>query len=241
VEQPTASGGAGHGPSGELPYIPCGNRREYRDWFKAQVVRECLAPGSSVSIVARRYDVNANVVFRWRKEWRAGILQKRLRSPDGFADVGVVGAAGSLAMPMTKLVTPVLPSPKNAESKKAATAVARRTVETSRRINRRVGAAVRAQDAYRRRCRQGRASAASGHGARLRMITLKPGTRVHLYCRAIDLRRGFNGLVALIVNHLNADPFSGHLYIFRGKRGQRATFYIQFTVRQDFVPLAPFV
>ena len=30
-----------------------------------------LEPGSSVSMVARRYDVNANQVFAWRKRYRA--------------------------------------------------------------------------------------------------------------------------------------------------------------------------
>jgi transposase len=51
------------------------------------------------------------------------------------------------------------------------------------------------------------------------MIHLKPGTRVYLSCRPIDLRKGFNGLTALIAHHLNQDPYSGNLYIFRGKRG----------------------
>jgi transposase len=31
-------------------------------------VSETLEPGSSVSIVARRHDVNANQVFKWRRE-----------------------------------------------------------------------------------------------------------------------------------------------------------------------------
>jgi transposase len=31
-------------------------------------VAETLEPGSSVSIVARRHDVNANQVFKWRRE-----------------------------------------------------------------------------------------------------------------------------------------------------------------------------
>ena len=56
MAQAIASGGAGQ--NGELPFIQCGKRREYKDWFKAQVVQECMAPGSSVSIVARRYDIN---------------------------------------------------------------------------------------------------------------------------------------------------------------------------------------
>ena len=44
VAQAIASGGAGQ--NGELPFIQCGKRREYKDWFKAQVVQECMAPGS---------------------------------------------------------------------------------------------------------------------------------------------------------------------------------------------------
>jgi transposase len=39
-----------------------------------QVIRETLEPGMSVSIVARRHDINANVVFGWRKQYREGKL-----------------------------------------------------------------------------------------------------------------------------------------------------------------------
>jgi transposase len=35
---------------------------------KQRIVAETLEPGSSVSIVARRHDVNANQVFKWRRE-----------------------------------------------------------------------------------------------------------------------------------------------------------------------------
>ena len=34
-----------------------------------------------------------------------------------------------------------------------------------------------------------------------------------------DLRKGFNGLSALAQNVLKQDPFSGHLFVFRGRRG----------------------
>ena len=51
------------------------------------------------------------------------------------------------------------------------------------------------------------------------MRNLAPGTRVYLCCRPIDLRNGFNGLVALVSNVMRADPYSGHLFVFRGKRG----------------------
>jgi transposase len=50
-----------------------GERRRHRSWpegLKREIVAASLAPGSSVSIVARRYDVNANQVFAWRKRYR---------------------------------------------------------------------------------------------------------------------------------------------------------------------------
>ncbi|SAK96610.1 transposase IS3/IS911 family protein [Caballeronia glebae] len=48
--------------------------RTYAQEFKQQVIRETLEPGMSVSIVARRHDINANVVFAWRKQYREGKL-----------------------------------------------------------------------------------------------------------------------------------------------------------------------
>jgi transposase len=33
------------------------------------------------------------------------------------------------------------------------------------------------------------------------------------------MRRGFDGLAALVQQQLGQDPFSGHLFVFRGKRG----------------------
>jgi len=47
-------------------------RRRYRSWpeaLKREIVAASFAPGSSVSIVARQYDVNANQVFGWRKRY----------------------------------------------------------------------------------------------------------------------------------------------------------------------------
>ena len=51
------------------------------------------------------------------------------------------------------------------------------------------------------------------------MISLAPGTKVFLACRPIDLRNGFDGLAAKAQQMIGADPFSGHLFLFRGKRG----------------------
>src|SRR5947208_16596610 len=43
-------------------------RRQWSAALKRQIVAERLEPGSSVSIVARRHDVNANQLFKWRRE-----------------------------------------------------------------------------------------------------------------------------------------------------------------------------
>jgi transposase len=39
-------------------------RRQYSEALKRQMVAETQAPGASVSIVARRHDVNSNQLFR---------------------------------------------------------------------------------------------------------------------------------------------------------------------------------
>ena len=43
-------------------------RRNWPEAFKRQVVAETREPGSSVSIVARRHDLNTNQLFKWRRE-----------------------------------------------------------------------------------------------------------------------------------------------------------------------------
>lgn len=48
-----------------------GKRRNKR-WpvaLKREIVEATLLPGASVSVVARRYDVNANQVFAWRRRY----------------------------------------------------------------------------------------------------------------------------------------------------------------------------
>ena len=51
------------------------------------------------------------------------------------------------------------------------------------------------------------------------MIALPPGARVWLAAGATDMRRGFDGLARQVQEVLRLDPFSGHLFVFRGKRG----------------------
>ena len=59
-----------------------------------------------------------------------------------------------------------------------------------------------------------RARGIEGHA----MIQVMPGTKVYLACRPVSMRYGFDGLSAQVKQVLSADPFSGHLFLFRSKR-----------------------
>jgi transposase len=51
------------------------------------------------------------------------------------------------------------------------------------------------------------------------MISLPGGTRIWLAAGVTDMRRGFDGLAAIVQEKLTADPFAGHVFVFRGRRG----------------------
>jgi transposase len=92
--------------------------RTYSLTFKQQVIRETLEPGISVSVVARRHDINANVVFEWRRQYRSG----KLSLPElAVAEVPSPASAGLLPVvvidtPDSSIVTHTAPSPKETPS-----------------------------------------------------------------------------------------------------------------------------
>lgn len=51
------------------------------------------------------------------------------------------------------------------------------------------------------------------------MIGLPAGTRIWLVAGTTDMRCGFNGLAAKVQTALTENPFSGHVFVFRGRRG----------------------
>jgi transposase len=53
------------------------------------------------------------------------------------------------------------------------------------------------------------------------MITLPTSVRVYLAAEPIDLRRGHDGLVALVRGMWRLNPFDGHLFVFLGRRLDR--------------------
>jgi len=51
------------------------------------------------------------------------------------------------------------------------------------------------------------------------MISLPAGTRVWVAAGVTDMRKGFDGLASIVQTALLENPFSGHVFVFRGKRG----------------------
>jgi transposase len=54
--------------------VPARKRRYLSAEEKRQIVEEAMVPGASVSAVARARGVNANLLFHWRKLYRAGLF-----------------------------------------------------------------------------------------------------------------------------------------------------------------------
>ncbi len=51
------------------------------------------------------------------------------------------------------------------------------------------------------------------------MIALPPNTHVWLAAGVTDMRRGMYGLAALVETTLATNPYSGNVFVFRGRRG----------------------
>jgi len=64
-----------------------------------------------------------------------------------------------------------------------------------------------------------KAALESGQWMPAHMMALPANTRVWIAAGVTDLRRGFTGLSALVETKLEQKPFSGHVFVFRGRRG----------------------
>jgi len=53
------------------------------------------------------------------------------------------------------------------------------------------------------------------------MIHLPASVRVYLCLTACDMRKSFDGLHALVREHLELDAFAGHLFVFASRRRDR--------------------
>ena len=53
------------------------------------------------------------------------------------------------------------------------------------------------------------------------MLSWPPTVRIYLCADATDMRKGFDSLAHLVESSLSLDPLSGHLFVFRIRRGDR--------------------
>lgn len=53
------------------------------------------------------------------------------------------------------------------------------------------------------------------------MLNLPELVRIYLCAQPTDMRKGFDSLAALVRDWLGHDPLSGHLFVFRSRRGDR--------------------
>ena len=53
------------------------------------------------------------------------------------------------------------------------------------------------------------------------MLTLPSSVKIHLATTSVDMRLGIDGLMAVVRNIWQADPFSGHLFVFPSGRRDR--------------------
>ena len=53
------------------------------------------------------------------------------------------------------------------------------------------------------------------------MLSLPPSVRIYLCLHPTDMRRSFDGLAAMTAEIMGENPLSGHLFVFRNRRGDR--------------------
>ncbi len=53
------------------------------------------------------------------------------------------------------------------------------------------------------------------------MLSWPPTVRIFLCSEPTDMRKGFDSLAHLVESSLTLDPLSGHLFVFRSRRGDR--------------------
>lgn len=83
------------------------NRRHTIE-FKRAVVAQSYLPGSSVSLLARHHDVNANQIFAWRKLYREASLMVSTANTAVLLPVKVISpAAGEVTTPAKAQTQPV--------------------------------------------------------------------------------------------------------------------------------------
>jgi transposase len=154
-----------------------------------------------VSQVARQRGINASQLFAWRRQ----ALAKGLVS-DNRPEPAVAPALTFAPVNVTEEPAPV-------ESGEEVRPARRRKVPRGSII---IEIELKGGDRVLRGRRSGRAHRL---GVEARMIAFPPGVRVWLATGHTDMRKGFPSLALQVQEVLRRDPLSGHLFCFRGRRG----------------------
>ena len=168
-------------------------KRQQRTWRRSGgSSKRRWCEGASVARVARAHGVNANQVFGWRKLYLAGRL-------------GGSGAVKLLPVHVNES-SPSLATPARSEGSCSTSLAGTIHIELRARAG-----------AHRGQRRSGFVAGVVGVPAG--MIGPPTNTRVWIAAGVTDLRRGFTGLSALVQTKLEQSPFSGQVFVFRGRRG----------------------
>ncbi len=92
-----------------------GPRWRWPEATKRKIVEETFEPGASVAVAAQRYELNPNVVFAWRRLYRAGEFGKPI---EGGAELVPV-----------KVIAPTTPGPKRVADRSGAPATQSDSIE----------------------------------------------------------------------------------------------------------------
>ena len=170
-------------------------RRRWTPSEKLRIVEESLAPEASVTEVAHRHDVHPNLLHLWRRQARTGVVRGERAAGTADRAVSFCGrhGRGGTSVGITG---------------------AGAWLDRDRVCLRRPAADQR----------RGGASDGSGGGRgcdrRAAMtIPVPTGVRVWLATGHTDMRKGFPSLALQVQEILRRDPLSGHLFCFRGRRG----------------------
>ena len=187
-----------------LDVISTGARRRWTLEEKQRIVAESYSGPRLVSVTARRNGLSASQLFTWRRLAREGRLVEA-DEPTVFAPAIIRGESRWRAVIACRNMSPSenVPSPSC-----LTTASGRIEIVLMQRASR--------DRRHWRRC--GGASPGS-RCVGAPMIPLPQGVRVWLATGHTDMRKGFASLALLVQEVLRRDPLSGHLFCFRGRRG----------------------
>jgi hypothetical protein len=178
-----------------------GRRRRWSDEQKRAIVAAASAPGAVIADVARRADVCSSLIYRWRRKFVA--------ARPGFSEVIIALVNNGDGPPGDKIAAPFVQPPE-------ASAVTALSTTEHRQLRLRSTAGCAFPPQSRRSWRRQWLQLWFGDEP---MIPVPSGARVWLATGHTDMRKGFAGLALLVQETLRRDPHCGHLFVFRGKRG----------------------